>query len=160
MLDVRPATSEPVEFSTGQPPAQADAVLWATGRVEPNSDWLPPELLNDDGFVTVTPTLQLPGHPEIFTIGDVAATDHLRSSARSRADVLLAANILAELDGKPLKSFKPPRSRWGSVFGVQPDGLQVFAPNGRVFRIPNWFVQHVQTPFIVDRGIYKGLKRG
>ncbi len=150
-------TSGPVAFSTGQPPAQAGAVLWATGRVKPNSDWLPKELLDDDGFVAVTPTLQLPGHPEIFTIGDVAATDVLRSSARSRADVLLAANILAALDGKPLKPFKPPRSRWGSVFGVQSDGLQVFAPNGRVFRIPNWFVQRVQTPFIVERGIYKGV---
>ena len=152
-------TSDPVEFSTGQPPAQADAVLWATGRVKPNTDWLPRELIDDDGFVAVTPTLQLSGHPDIFAIGDVAATDLLRSSARSRADVLLAANIVAELDGKPLKAFKPPRSRWGSVFGPQHDGLQVFAPNGRVFRVPHWFVQHVQTPLIVDRGIYKGLRR-
>jgi apoptosis-inducing factor 2 len=152
-------TSDPVEFSTGQPPAQADAVLWATGRVKPNTDWLPRELIDDDGFVAVTPTLQLPGHPDIFTIGDVAATDLLRSSARSRADVLLAANIVAALEGKPLKPFKPPRSRWGSVFGPQHDGLQVFAPNGRVFRIPHWFVQHIQTPLIVDRGIYKGLRR-
>ena len=152
-------TSDPVEFSTGQPPAQADAVLWATGHVKPNTEWLPRELLDDDGFVKATQTLQLPGHPEIFTIGDVAATDALRSSARSRADTLLAANILAELAGKPLKPFKPPRSRWGSVFGVQPDGLQVYAPNGRVIRIPLWFVDRIQTPLIVERGIYKGMRR-
>lgn len=153
-------TSDPVEFSTGQPPAQADAVLWAIGRVKPNTDWVPQELLNDDGFVAVTPTLQLPGHPHIFAIGDVAATDRLRSSARNFAHVLLAANILAELNGKPLKAFEPPRSRWGSVLGLQHDGLQVFARNGRMFREPRWFVQRVQQPLIVERGIYKGMRRG
>ena len=152
-------TSDPVEFTAGQPPTRADAVLWATGRVKPNTEWLPRELLDENGFVKATSTLQLPGHPEIFTIGDVAATDPLRSSARSRADTLLAANILAELAGEPLKHFKPPRSRWGSVFGVQPDGLQVYAPNGRVIRIPLWFVDRIQTPLIVERGIYKGMRR-
>ena len=151
-------TSDPVEFSTSQPPAQADAVLWAIGSVKPNTDWLPSRLLNDDGFVTVAPTLQVPGYSHIFAIGDVAATDRLRASARSRADVLLAANILAQLAGKPLKTFKPPRSRWGSVFGVQHDGLQVFAPNGRTFREPLWFVRHIQQPLIVERGIYKGMR--
>ncbi|HEX4429144.1 MAG TPA: FAD-dependent oxidoreductase [Frankiaceae bacterium] len=152
-------TSEPVEFSTGQAPAEADAVLWATGSVTPNSAWLPPELLNDDGFVTVTPTLQLPGHPHLFAIGDVAATDRLRSSARNFTHVLLTANILAELAGKPLKPFKAPRSRWGSVFGPQHNGLQVFARNGRTFREPRWFVERVQQPLIVERGIYKGMRR-
>jgi len=153
-------TSDPVVFNTGQPPAEADAVLWATGRVKPNTGWVPTELLDDDGFVAVTPTLQLPGHPHLFAIGDVAATDRLRSSARNRAYVVLAANILAELSGKPLKAFKAPRSRWGSVLGTQPDGLQVFAPNGRTFREPRWFVQRVQQPLIVERGIYKGMRRG
>jgi apoptosis-inducing factor 2 len=153
-------TSDPVEFSTGQPPAQADAVLWATGRVTPNTEWVPRELLDDAGFVAVTPTLQLPGHPRIFAIGDVAATDPLRSSVRNRAYVLLAGNILAELGGKPLTSFKPPQWRWGSVLGLQPDGLQVFAPNGRAFREPSWFVTRVQQPMIVELGIYKGMRRG
>jgi NADH dehydrogenase FAD-containing subunit len=152
-------TSEAVEFSTGQAAAKADAVLWAIGRVKPNTDWLPRELLDGDGFVATTATMQLPGHPDIFTIGDVAATDPLRSSARARADVLVAANIVAYLARKPLKPFKAPKARWGSVFGVQSDGLQVFAPNGKVVRIPMWFVKYIQTPFIVERGIYKGLRR-
>ena len=152
-------TSEPIDFSTGQSSAQADAVIWAIGRVTPNTGWLPRELLDADGFVRTTETLQLPGHADIFAIGDVAATDPLRSSARARADGLLAANIVARLDGKPLKRFKAPQARWGSVFGVQPDGLQVYAPNGKVVRIPIWFVKYVQTPLIVDRGIYKGLRR-
>ncbi|MGZ4583548.1 MAG: FAD-dependent oxidoreductase, partial [Mycobacterium sp.] len=39
-------TSAPVHWSTGQPPARAGAVLWAIGRVRPNTDWLPSELLD------------------------------------------------------------------------------------------------------------------
>jgi len=55
-------TSDPVQWSTGQPQASADAVLWATGRVRPNTGWLPAELLDENGFVRVTPELRVPGH--------------------------------------------------------------------------------------------------
>ncbi len=71
-------TSEPVHWSTGQPPTAADAVLWAIGRVRPNTDWLPAELLDEHGFIRVTPELQVPGHPGVFAVGDVAATDPLQ----------------------------------------------------------------------------------
>lgn len=159
-FDCDEITSEPVVFSTGQPDARADAVLWAVGRVRPNTGWLPQQLLDENGFVVVTPTLQLPGHPHAFAIGDVAATDRLRSTARNFVHGLLAANIMAELDGKPLKSFRPPPRRWGSVLGVQADGLRVFARNGRSFREPLWFVRHLQQPLIVERGIYRGMTKG
>jgi NADH dehydrogenase FAD-containing subunit len=159
-FDCDAITSDPVAFSTGQPPAEADAVLWAVGRVRPNTGWLPRQLLDENGFVVVTPTLQLPGQPHVFAIGDVAATDRLRSTARNFVHGLLAGNILAEIDGKPLKSFQPPPARWGSVLGVQADGLRVFARNGRSFREPLWFVRRVQQPLIVERGIYKGMRRG
>jgi hypothetical protein len=108
--------------------------------------------------VRVLPTLQVPGRPEVFSIGDVAATDPIRSSARNRADRMLAANIRAQLAGKPMRSFEPPRSRWGSVLGPQADGLQVFAPSGHPFRFPAWSVRRVLRPWIVRRGIYKGIR--
>ncbi len=151
-------TTGPVAFSTGQPAAEADAVLWAVGRVAPNTEWLPPELLDADGFVTVTPELRVPGYRGVFAVGDVAATDPLRSSARNRADGLLAHNIRAELAGRPLRSYRPPRRRWGSVIGVQPDGVQVFAPNGTPYRIPRRAVDTVLMPLIVRRGIYRGIR--
>ena len=53
-------TTGGVDWSTGQPAASADAVLWAIGRVQPNTDWLPRELLDDGGFVRVTPELRTP----------------------------------------------------------------------------------------------------
>lgn len=151
-------TSAPVQWSTGQPAVTADAVLWAIGRVSPNTGWLPTELLDDDGFVRVTPQLQSPGHPEVFAIGDVASTDPLRASARSRADGLLARNISAYVAGKPLRAYKPPKARWGSVLGAQADGLEVFAPSGQAVRFPAWSVRSVLQPWIVKRGIYRGVR--
>ncbi|MGH7290226.1 MAG: FAD-dependent oxidoreductase, partial [Myxococcota bacterium] len=76
-------TAGPVHWSTGQSPASADAVLWAVGRVRPNTDWLPPEVLDEHGFVRVGADLRVPGHAGVFAVGDVAATDPLRSSARN-----------------------------------------------------------------------------
>lgn len=151
-------TGDRVHWSTGQPAVRADAVLWAIGRVHPNTAWLPAELLDEHGFVRVTPELRVPGYRGVFAIGDVAATDPLRSSARNRADAILAHNILAEPAGRPLRSYRPPRRRWGSVIGVQSDGVEVFAPNGRPFRIPAWSVQRLLMPWIVRRGIYRGVR--
>jgi NADH dehydrogenase FAD-containing subunit len=151
-------TSGPVQWSTGQPSTTADAVLWTIGRVRPNTGWLPAELLDDDGFVRVTPELRVPDHPGVFAVGDVAATDPLRSSARNRGDGLLAHNVVAEFEGKPLRAYKPPKGRWGSVIGIQRDGLEVFAPNGRAFKFPAWSFERVLMPWIVRRGIYHGVR--
>lgn len=151
-------TTGAVEWSTGQPPATADAVLWTVGRVVPNTDWLPAEMLDADGFVRVTPELRVPGHPGVYAVGDVAATDPLRSSARNQGDRLLANNVVAELEGKPLRAYRPPTRRWGSVIGIQRDGLEVFAPNGRAFRFPAWSFERILMRVIVRRGIYGGVR--
>jgi apoptosis-inducing factor 2 len=151
-------TSGPVEWSTGQPPSSADAVLWAIGRVHPNTEWLPPELLDDGGFVRVTPELQVPGQHGVFAIGDVAATDPLRSTARNRGDALLAHNIRAEFAGRPMRAYRAPRRRWGSVLGIQADGLEVFLPTGQMFRFPSWSVERVVMPWIVRWGMYRGVR--
>ncbi|MBW8801100.1 MAG: FAD-dependent oxidoreductase, partial [Streptomyces sp.] len=147
-------THEPVSWSTGQSPTHAEAVVWAIGRVQPNTSWLPISLLDAGGFVDVTSTLQTRSHPEVFAIGDVAATDPLRSSARNRADRLLARNIRAHLAGRPLKEFRPARSRWGSVLGLQDDGLLFLAPDGRAIQIPAWALHRVLLPWVVRRGFY------
>lgn len=152
-------TDGPVCWSTGQPPAPADAVLWAIGRVQPNTGWLPPELLDERGFVRVTPQLRVPGHPRVFAVGDVAATDPLRSSARNRGDALVARNIRAEFAGRRLRAYKAPGKRWGSLLGVQPDGLEVFLPTGHAFRFPPWSVERVVMPWIVRWGMYGGVRK-
>ena len=151
-------TAEPVHWSTGQPPTEADVVLWAVGRARPNTEWLPPELLDEEGFVRADPDLRVPGTDGVFTIGDVASTDPLRSSARNFTHTLLAANVRAYLDGKPLKTFRAPRRRWGSVLGPQPEGHTIYAPNGRGYRIPAWAADGLMQPLIVNRGIYRGVR--
>lgn len=152
-------THGPVRWSTGQRPAEADAVVWAIGRVRPNTDWLPASLLDECGFVQVAPTLQTRSRPEVFAIGDVAATDPLRSSARNRADGMLAGNIEAFLAGGRLKEFRAAPSRWGSILGVQEDGLTFFAADGRTIQIPAWVINRVLLPWVVRRGFYRGVRR-
>lgn len=151
-------TSGPVHWSTGQPAATADAVLWAIGRVAPNTDWLPPDLLDEHGFVRVTQELRVPGAQGAFAIGDVAATDPLRSSARNRGDALAARNIRAELTGRRLGTYRAPGRRWGSLFGIQPNGLEVFFPTGHALRFPSWSVERVVMPLIVRWGMYRGVR--
>jgi apoptosis-inducing factor 2 len=151
-------TSEPVQWTGGQSAGHADAVLWAIGRVTPNTGWLPPTLLDAHGFVRVLPDLRVPDQPGVFAVGDVAATDPLRSSARNRADKLLTHNVRAHFEGRPLRAYRPPPQRWGSVLGVQPDGLEVFTPSGRAFRFPAWSIDRVLQPWIVRRGIYRGIR--
>jgi len=149
-------TGDPVRWSTGQDDAKADAVLWTIGRVRPNTDWLPDELLDENGFVRVDEYLRVPGQDGVYAIGDVAATDPLRTSARSRADHLLAQNIRAGLGRGSLKAFKPARRRWGSVVGTQRNTLEVFAPGGQSFKLPFW---SVLQPLVVGRAIYQGIRR-
>jgi NADH dehydrogenase FAD-containing subunit len=152
-------TSEPVQWSTGQEPVAADAVLWAIGRVRPNTDWLPPELLDEHGFVRVTPELRVPGHPGVFAVGDIAATDPLRSSARNRGDALVAHNIRAGFTGGRQRSFKTPGRRWGSLLGAQANGLEVFLPTGQAFRLPSWSVERIVMPGVVRWGMYRGVRQ-
>ena len=158
-----PASDEPapgpVTWSTGQPAADADLVLWAVGRVRPHTGWLPDSVLDEDGFVRTGPDLRVPGGDGVFAIGDVAATDPLRSTARNFQHRVLAANVAAYVDGRPLQEISLPGRRWGSVLGPQRTGLEVFNPSGRPFRIPRVVVDRALQPWVVKKGIYGGVRR-
>jgi len=149
----------PVTWSTGQAPAQADLVLWAVGRVRPHTGWLPASVLDEHGFVRTGSDLRVPGVEGVFAIGDVAATDPLRSTARNFQHTVLAANVAAYLEGRPLREISLPGRRWGSVLGPQRTGLEVFNPAGRPFRIPRVVVDRALQPWVVKRGIYGGVRR-
>jgi NADH dehydrogenase FAD-containing subunit len=151
-------TSEAVQWTTGQAASSADVVLWAVGHVRPNTDWLPASVLDERGFVRVDPDLRVPGHRAVFAVGDVAASDPLRGSARNRADRLVARNVRALFAGRRLRTYRSRDRRWGSVLGAQSDGLEIFAPSGHVFRFPAWSIDRVLQPWIVRRGIYGGIR--
>jgi apoptosis-inducing factor 2 len=154
-------TTEPVEWETGQPPFQADVVLWSVGRQRPNAGFLPAAMLDPDGYVRVDAHLRVPGFANVFAVGDVAASDPNRSSARNAGYDVVAHNVRCHLTGnaRPLKRFTPTAHRWGSVLGVQRDGLRVFTPRGGSVRIRPWWVEHVLFPWIVERLMYKGVRK-
>lgn len=153
-------TDEPLGFTTGQAPFAADVVLWAVGRVRPHSGFLPAEVLDDDGFVLVDEHLQVPGHPEVFAVGDVAASDPNRSSARNWGWRVVVANVRRQLTGRGRRRrFRAPEHRWGSVLGVQPDGMVVVQPDGRQVRIPRWVADRLLLRGFVERYLYRGLRR-
>ena len=153
-------TTDPVEWSTGQADFAADLVLWAIGQVRPNSGFLPAELLDERGFLRVDEHLQVPGHPEVFAVGDIAASDPNRSSARNFGYFVVTHNIKATVRGRgKQRRFKAPPYRWGSIAGLQDDGMVVFQPNGKAFRFPRWAVQPLLFRLYMHVLMYGGLRR-
>ena len=97
---------------------------------------------------------KMSGYPDIFAIGDVAQTDPNRSSARNGGYETVARNIRKTLQGRPhqLKKFKvPPPYRWGSIFGVQREGLRVYSPSGRGFNMGLWLTIVSHSPMLNPR---------
>ena len=154
-------THEPVEWSTGQEPFTADVTLWALGGVSPHSSFLPPSVLDDEGFVLVDKNLRLPDHPNVFAVGDVAASDPLRSSARNWGFRVVVTNLKELVRGRPskLKTYKASEYRWGSILGLQEEGLTVVQPNGKRFRIPRKLAEPLLFNVFVQRILYGGLRR-
>jgi len=154
------ASNAKVVFEGAQADYSADLILWATGRLRPHTDFLPDNMLTAEGFVATDRHLRVQGYTDVYAIGDVAATDPLRCSARNWAYQILCRNIATQLKGQvPTACFEPPGYRWGSILGVQPDGLVIHQAGGQRHRLPRWFVRLLLYPVIVHRWIYGGIRR-
>jgi NADH dehydrogenase FAD-containing subunit len=116
-------------------------------------------MLDPEGYVLVDQHLRVPGFANVFAVGDIAASDPNRSSARNAGFRTVAHNVRCHLTGREarMRSFQATPYRWGSIFGVQRDGMRVFTPQGRSVRIRPWWVEHVIFPWVVERMIYKGI---
>lgn len=148
-----------VEWSTGQEPRRADVVVWAVGRITPNSGFLPHAWLDDDGFVRVGSTLEVVGQDRVVAVGDVAATDPNRSSARNFGHRIAAHNLRVLLTGRGrLREFRSPRHRWGSILGIQADGMRIHTPRGGVVPLSRRFALRVLMPVFTHRLIYGGRR--
>ena len=69
-----------------QEPFHAQVVVWCIGKARPNNTFIPPELLDEGGFVRVDPTLRVVGQDSVFCVGDIAATDAGKAHAPPRLD--------------------------------------------------------------------------
>ena len=105
-------TAEGVCFEDGSQ-IRTDTVVWTAGvRANPLADTLPGPK-GKGGTVAVEPDLSLPGHPEVYAIGDVAAArDGSGDQLPQLAQVAIqggrraADNILRRMDGKPTRRFR------------------------------------------------------
>lgn len=153
-------SSSKVEWQAGQAPSQADLTLWAVGSTRPNSAFIPESMLNEDGYVKINQQLRVPEFNNIFAVGDIAASDVNRSSARNWGYRIAANNIRCYLEQRDedMQSFEAPEYRWGSLMGLQKNGLRVFQADGGSFRFPKWVVRTLLFPLAVHRAIYRGVR--
>ncbi|EIW87029.1 FAD/NAD(P)-binding domain-containing protein [Coniophora puteana RWD-64-598 SS2] len=89
----------------------ADLVLFARGP-RPNTDFIASlggDILNNQGYVKVKPTLQLSGHDNVFAAGDIIEWKEQKQAAKTGSHAaIVAANVLSLLGGSTsaLKSYK------------------------------------------------------
>jgi NADH:ubiquinone reductase (H+-translocating) len=104
---------EPGLVKVGENWIECDVVLWATGvAASPVGKELGVET-DKAGRVFVQPDLTIPGHENIFVIGDMASLKQENgelvpgvSPAAMQMGTLTAKNILADLKGEPRKNFR------------------------------------------------------
>ena len=99
--------------SIGAERIEARTVIWAAGVVaSPAGRWLGAET-DRAGRVKIAPDLSVPGHPDIFVIGDTAAIDDANGNplpgvapvAKQQGNYL-AALLIARRDGKTVAPFR------------------------------------------------------
>jgi NADH dehydrogenase FAD-containing subunit len=119
------AAGEPGEFTVvTEAGREITADLWfRCYGVSPVSDYLAGELATArgaDGFVAVTPYLQVTGQERVFALGDVADADYKMAGIAGRQAQVVAANIKALIAGGDLTAYEP--NAPGIVVPVGPDG--------------------------------------
>jgi NADH dehydrogenase FAD-containing subunit len=78
--------------------------------VSPASDYLAGELAGArgaDGFIAVTPFLQVTGQERVYALGDVADADHKMAGIAGRQAQVVAGNIRAQITGGELTAYEP-----------------------------------------------------
>jgi NADH:ubiquinone reductase (H+-translocating) len=110
----KPVTAiAPGEVTIGDETVPANTIVWAAGvQASPLARSLGVEL-DRAGRVLVNPDLSVPGHPEIFVIGDMASLEDPRgrpfpgvAQVAMQQGAWAAANIVRAIEGKPARAFR------------------------------------------------------
>ena len=128
----------------------AHTVIWAVGvRAAPLSAALGVPAARQ-GRIPVEPTLQLPGHPEVYIIGDAAYREENGEPLPMVAPVAMqmaqtvARNIVSTLGGKPLATFRYRDQGTLATIGRNAAVAHVFGVNWRGFPAwVMWLVVHI-----------------
>ena len=157
-----PATRSPASRSSGAPAnprLRPTPCCGRSGGCDPTPTGCRASCSTSSGFVRVTPELQVPGQRRVFAVGDVAATDPLRSSARNRGDALVAHNVRAELERPTAARLSGAGAAVGlDAWASSPTGWRFFCPPATRFGLPSWPVERVVMPWIVRWGMYRGVR--
>jgi NADH dehydrogenase FAD-containing subunit len=121
--------------------------------VSPVSDYLAGDLAGArraDGFVEVTPFLQLTGQERVFAAGDVSTADHKMAGIAGRQAQLVAGNIRALITGDgDLTSYQS--SPVAIVVPIGPDGGSGQLPGSDDLATPERVSQAKGRDMMVDR---------
>ena len=126
----------------------SDATLWVTGAVAHNNVDLSALPLEARGFVLTEDTLQVPGFPNLFAVGDCAVMKNYPNTPKAgvyavRQGPPLIDNLNAALYGAPLVPYRPQsdfltllnlgdRSAIGAKWGVPFEGRWVMNLKDRI----------------------------
>jgi NADH:ubiquinone reductase (H+-translocating) len=110
----KPVTAiTPDAVTVGDEKIPANTIVWAAGvQSSPLGRSLGVDL-DRAGRVRINPDLSVPGHPEIFVIGDMASLEDARgrplpgvAQVAMQQGAWAAANILRAIEGKPTRPFR------------------------------------------------------
>ena len=99
--------------------------------VAPVTGYLGEELmsaLTHDGYLKVTPQLQVVGFDRVYALGDIAAIDVNKAGVAARQAGVVAANVRAQLAGSPERTTYTP---------APPAMILPLGPNGGAGQLPN-----------------------
>ncbi len=108
-----------------------DACLVVTGAAAPGWPRRGGLATDERGFIRVGPTLQSVSHPHILAAGDVAAYHDSRPKSgvyAVRAGPILAGNLRASCEGRPLRDWAPQRR---ALYLISTGGRHALASWGR-----------------------------
>lgn len=128
---------------------RADQVIAATGTYPP--DWLGPckLRLGKHGYIAIDHHNRSPSHPEVFAVGDICEREDIMLAHSGvhavRAGPILAANLLAALQGGMMQTYQP---RLRSLYLLACGPRYAIASWGRwstegkwVWRLKDWIDQ-------------------
>jgi len=119
-------------------------IMWAAGVKPSPLNRILGVPLDREGRVIVNPDLSLPGHPEIFVIGDQAHFDTPKGPLPGLAPVAMqqglavAENVLRAVEGKPGKTFRYRDKGTMAVIG-RSDAVSEFL-RLRIWGFPAWIM--------------------